>query len=703
MGIMGFLRDRAGLIIVVVIGVALVAFLAGDAVRFGGSFFRGSSTDIGEVAGEKLAYTDFSKNVEVNGKNFQQQSGQGAMTPQITSYIQETTWNQMVSQVILKKEIEKLGIVVGGDEAHDMVQGNNPNQQIVQAFGDPKTGQIDKQRMSSFLTNVTAAKDGDPMKEQWKAFVLQMAEAKKTEKYLALIRNGLYVNSLDAKDDYEAKNKLVNFKYATLPYSSVPDNKVTLTDDDYSAYYNEHKAQFKNTQELRSFEYVSFNASPSKDDSVAIKADVDKLAAAFKTSTNDSLFVQVNADTKSQLIYQHKGQLEPKLDSVMFSAAKGTVYGPYFSNGSYKIAKLVDERVGPDSVKASHILLNPAVEGGVDKAIAKADSLKKLLQSGKPFAELATKFSTDKTSAEKGGALGTFGRGAMVPAFEEAVFNGKAGDIKIITTQFGVHLIKIDEQKGSSKVVKVAIVDKPLQASSKTQSIAYAKAQSFLGSLTKDNFDSEVQKEGLKKMPANDVNGTAASIPGLENAREVVRWAFKADKGDFSDQVFTLGNQYVIPRLTIIKPQGTLSLDVVKKQIEGDVRNEVKAKMLEEKFTAAMGGASSIDQVASKAGAKVLPVQNVVFANPVIPGLSTEYKVVGTLFGSSINKVSKPIQGASGVFVVSVDGFVNPAPFSNAVKLKLQLGQTLTQRSDNQAFDALKDKANVKDYRVKFL
>lgn len=700
---MGFLRDRAGVIIVVVIGVALAAFLVGDAVRYGGSFMHGSANQIGEVAGESLAYDEFSKKADVNTKNFQQQSGQGNITPQITSYIQETTWNQMVSEIILKKEIDRLGLVVGTDEMHDMVQGNNPNQQIVQAFGDPKTGQIDRQRLNMFLNNLSSAKDTDPMKVQWHDFVEQMVEAKKAEKYLALVRNGLYINALDAKDDYEAKNKLVNFKYAQLAYNTIADDKVTLTDDDYSAYYNEHKALFKNDKELRSFEYVSFDASPSKEDSAAIKAQIDKLAADFKTTTNDSLFVQVNADTKAPLTYQRKGQLEPKLDSVMFSAAKGTVYGPYLSNGSYKLAKLVDERTGPDSVKASHILLNPATYGGIDKAQAKADSLKKLIQGGKSFAELAKTFSSDKGSADKGGDLGTFGRGVMVPVFEDAAFNGNKGDLKIVTSQFGVHLIRIDDQKGSSKVVKVAIVDKPLLASNKTQSEAYSKAQNFLSGLTKENFAAEAQKQHLQLRKADDVTGTAGSLPGLDNPREVVRWVFKAEVGDFADQVYTLGNQYIIPHVTEIKPEGVLPLDIVKKQIENPVRNEVKAKQLEEKFKNALNGASSIEQVAQKAGVAAVPIQNVVFANPVIPGQSTEYKVIGTLFGLSVHKLSKPIQGESGVYVVEADGFVNPAPLTNAVRQKEQISQAILQRSDNQVFDALKDKANVKDYRAKFL
>jgi peptidyl-prolyl cis-trans isomerase D len=310
---------------------------------------------------------------------------------------------------------------------------------------------------------------------------------------------------------------------------------------------------------------------------------------------------------------------------------------------------------------------------------------------------MAKMYSIDKQSGDKGGDLGTFGRGAMVPVFDDAVFNSKKGELKIVTSQFGVHLVQVEEQKGSSQVVKVAIVDKPVTASAKTQSAAYSKAQAFLGSLTKDNFDAQAKKAGLTKKTAADINALAYGLPGLENAREVVRWAFKSEKGDFADQVYVIGDQYVIPVLTTIKPKGTLSLDLVKKQIEPAVRNHVKAKLMAEKLQG-----STIDQVAQKAGSKVVPIQNVVLGNPVIPGLSLEYKVVGTIFGLQPNKVSKPIEGQHGVYVVVVDNFINPAPLANATREKEQMSQALVQRSQG-VFDALKDKANVKDYRSKFL
>lgn len=709
MGIMGYLRERMGKILAFFIGFALLAFIISEVVRSGGSFFRDDSNELAVVNGEKVPYDEFNKKLEQNTAQFKQ-SGQN-ISPQITSYIQETTWNQYLSQILLNKEIEKIGIVVGGDESASMVNGNNPDPQIARQFSDPQTGAFDKNKLNQFLSYLQSGKADPTQKQAWTDFLIQLIEAKKATKYMALVTSGLYVNSLEAKDDYEAKNKLVNFKYVTLDYASIPDAKVTLTDDDYNTYYNTHKAEFKNQQDLRSFEYVSFNAAPSKEDSAALKVEVNKLAESFKTSTNDSLFVQINAETKTPVAFQKKGALEPKLDTLMFNAAKGFVYGPYISNGSYKLAKLTDVKTTFDSVKTKHILINPATEGGIDKAIAKADSLKKLIQGGKSFAELALTFSVDKGSGAKGGEIPAFdvngamggGQGQITPEYTNAAFNAHKGDLVVVTSQFGVHLIQIEDQKGSVKVVKVAVVDKPIQASSKTQTIAYSKAQAFLGALTKDNFDAEIKKEGLKKQTAEDVTGVATSLPGLDNARDVVRWAYKAEKGDITDKVFTVGDQYIITRLSQIKPKGLLSLDAVKKQIEPAVRNEVKAKQLNEKFQAALNGSSTIDQVAQKAGSKVVPVQNIVFANPVIPGASIEYKVIGSIFGSQVNKLSKPVNGQQGVYVYVVDGFTNPAALTNNVREKQQIAQTLLQRSEGQILDALKDNANVKDNRAKLL
>jgi len=701
---MGYLRDRMGKIVAGVIGLSLFAFIATEAVKSGGSFFRGDNNELGSVGDEKIPLDKFNAAVDQNLAQFKAQSGQSHTTAQITTYIQENTWNQMVSRAILNKEVDKVGITVGNDETQSMITGPNPNQRVVQTFTDPQTGKFDPQAVINAQTALKSMKDGDPQKEQWSAFVTDLIDSKRAEKYMALVTNGVYINSLDAKDNYEAKNKLANFKYTLLEYSSIADDKVNVTDADYNSYYEEHKNEFKNQQETRAISYVAFNAAPSKADSALAKDQLAKLLPDFIASKDDSLFVQINSETKAPLTWQSKGQLDPKIDSIMFTQNPGFIYGPYQSNGSYKMAKLVSTRTFPDSVKARHILISPSEAGGIEKAHERADSLKKLIESGKGnFAALATTFSFDKSSAVKGGELGTFGRGAMVPEFNDAVFEGKKGDLKIVTTQYGVHIVEIEDQKGSSKVVKVATVDKPLTASSATQSAAYSKAQTYLASVNKDNFDAEATKQGLKVQKADEIQGTASALPGLFEARDLVRWIFKADNNEVGDQVFTAGDQYVVAKVTSIKPKGILTLDLVKDKIKPEVIKQVKGKMLSDKLSAAANGASSIDQVAQKAGSKVLPLQNIVFANPVIPGSSAEYKAIGTVFGLPVNKISKPIAGEQGVYVVVVDGFVNPAPLTNTVREKEQLAGNLMQRAEGQLFEALKDKDNVKDNRAKVL
>lgn len=696
MGIMGFLRNRAGIIIVVAIGVAIVAFLLSDAIRSGQGFIADSQSEVGKVAGESISYKEFNERVEQNSQQFKQQMG--SLNAQMTAYVVENTWNQTVSGVILKKQTEDLGIAVGESELFDLLF-DNPSPQVQQIFSNPQTGVFDR----ATAINSRKSADADPqLKAQWIALEESVQQQRESEKYINLVKNGIYVNSLDAKDDYTNKNKLVNFEYVYKDYASVPDAEVKVTDADYKEYYEQNKYKFKNPTETRTFEYVAFNAAPSKQDTLDAKAKIEKIAEGFRASTNDSLFVAINADTKAPFTYEKKGQLEPALDSVMFNASKGFVYGPYFSNGSFKVAKLLDARVSPDSVKARHILLNPAQEGGMDKALAKADSLKKLIQGGADFGKLAAQYGTDG-SKDKGGDLGTFSRGAMIPAFEDAVFNGSVGQTMVVQTQFGVHVINIEKQIGSSKVVKVAVVDKGLLPSSATEQAAYQKAQSFLSNVSDfKSFEETAQKQGLNKLVGADVTPLQSSLPGLDDARSLVRWVYKAEKGDVSNEIFDIGDKYVVAVVTAIKPEGTLSLEDVKTQIEPDVKRAVQAKVLKASFDKALNGASSLAQVAQKTGTTVTPVENVVFANPVIPGVAQENKVIGTIFGSQPNKLSKAIDGERGVYVFTVKSFTNPAPMTNALRIKEQVQQAMSQQVDAAVFEVLRKKAKVKDYRAKF-
>ncbi|MCF8318938.1 MAG: SurA N-terminal domain-containing protein [Sphingobacteriaceae bacterium] len=701
MGIMGFLRNKAGIIIVGVIGLSIVAFLVSDAIRLGSPFWNANNNIVGEVSGEKINIQDFSAKVEQNSANTKQQMGGAPLNSQMLAYVVDNTWNQTISDMLLSKEITRLGLEVGKIELNDMLSGKTPHPQVIQAFGDPATGKLNLEQLNAFLSNIEKPENVS-MKEQWGNFLISITQDRLSQKYTSLIKNSMYVTNLEAQNEYNLRNKLVNFSYVGLPYNNIPDQQIKLTDEDYETYYKENKYRFNNPEEVRTLEYVVFDASPTSTDSAEISAKITKLSNDFRVSANDSLFVSINSDTKSPIAYVREGQLDPELNVLVFAASKGALVGPVFSNNAYKLAKILDVRLSPDSVTASHILINPTTEGGLDKAKAKADSIKKLIQGGASFSVLAAKYGTDG-SKDKGGSLGTFARGTMIPAFEEAVFNGKTGDLKVITTQFGVHIIKVNAQKGSSKVVKVAVVDKAIATSSKTQQLAYGKATDFLSKASNEkSFDALTAKANFKKQVVPDITANQGSIMGLDNPREIIRWAFAAKEGDVSDRIFELNNQFVIAKLATIKYKGILPLSQLKPQLKELVLTDVKAKKLAEKLTTELEKNNSLPQISKKLNSPVVAIQNVVLANPIIPGIGQENKLVGSIFGSQPGKVSKAIIGENAVYAFTVSGFINPAPLVNTFKQKQQIAQYLLQRSSSDAFKALKTSANIKDNRVKF-
>ncbi|HKG07058.1 MAG TPA: peptidylprolyl isomerase [Pedobacter sp.] len=697
MGLMTFLRNRAGYILIGAIGFAIVAFLVGDAVNVGKPFWAESQKVVGSVDGEEINIDQFGAKVEQSLAQFKQQYG-GAGNAQMQAMAVDNVWQGEVATVLLGKEYARLGLTVSSTELFDLVQGQNPSPLIVQYFGNPQTGTVDRAQV------IKVFKDGakDPnLKQQLNALENEIEKQALQTKYTNLIRNSVYVTTLEANDDYLNRNKLANFKYTGLDYASIPDATVKPSESDYADYYNENKQRFDNPTETRSFEYVSFSISPTKEDTAAIQKQIEKLAVDFKTAANDSLFAAVNSDVKVPYSYLSKGKLDPAVDSVVFNLPAGTFYGPKFSGNSYKLVKVVATRFSPDSVKASHILLDASKLGGVDKAKKLADSLKGLIQKGGSFAELAKQYSEDG-SKDKGGDLGTFARGQMVPEFENAAFDGSVGDLTIVASQFGVHLIKIEKQIGNSKVAKLAYIEKSLAPSNKTRDAAYKKASVFLNEVKDGSFSDLAQKKGYTVGVADKITPTQGFAPGLDNPRQLIRDAYAADKGTVLDQVYQMDNGFVVARLTDIKPKGTLSLEAVKKDIEPLVRNAVKAKLLGEKISKALQGSAGIDQVAQKLGKSATPVQNIVFSNPIIPGLGQENKVVGAVFGAQPGKLSKLIEGESGVYAFVVDGFTNPAPMSNTYKQKETMLQAAGQRSLGAAFQVLQDKSKIKDNRVKF-
>lgn len=698
MGLMTSLRNRAGLVIFV-IGLAIIAFLLGDIINVGTPFWQSSQNEVGSVNGESIDYQTFNAQVDQTNAMYQQQMG-GTVSPQMRGFAVQQVWNQYLTQNLLNQEVSKIGLQVGKDELNSMLFGNNPSPQIVQAFTNPETGQFDRNYLNMV---VEQSKSNPEIQAQWEGLLTNVHDERLNQKYTNLINNSIYTTALEAEYDYNSRNKLANFKYVMLDYASVNDSEINLTDADYKEYYDKNKKAFSNPEETRTIEYALFDAAPTAADSSSVLAEIQKLKTELAESTNDSSFVSIHSETKYPVRFYSKGQISPGLDSVAFTAAAGTVIGPVLNDNTYEIAKVIQVKTSPDSVNASHILLNPVAEGGVDKAQAKADSIVNLLQGGASFTALAVEFSADPGSKDNGGELGTITRG-MIEELDEVLFDGQTGDVKVVTTNYGVHIVKVNRQIGRSPIAKLAILDRAIHPSKETTDAAYSKANEFFSAVTTGDFDQIAKQQNVTILKNERTTAMDNMFSGVEVPRDLIRWAFQADKGQLGERIYESDNHFIVARLAEVQPKGIQSLESVKPLIEPVVKNLVKARMLKEKMNNAINGSSSIDQIGEKLQKNVQSVENVALANPVIPGVAMEGRVVGTLFGLQPNKPSDAIEGKQGVYAVQVVGFSNPSALAGEElqNQQKQLTSTKAQRSWSVILKALQDNAKIVDNRIRF-
>ena len=700
---MNFLRNKAGVVIVFCIGFAIVAFLLGDVVSYGTPFWARSQNQIGSVDGNEIDINEFNFQVDQTTEMYRQQMG-GELNPQMRTWAVEQVWTQFLNRELLSKEIDKIGLNVGRAELNELVSGPRPSMQIVQAFSNPQTGQFDQGQLNMFISQVSTLPANHEATTQWNALLENVVTDQLSAKYNNLVNNSVYVTALEAQDEFVQRNKLASFDYIMLDYASVADEEVTLTDGDFKKYYDENRKLFVNAEETRSIEFVEFDASPVSQDTARVYENIQDLAAQLASSTTDSLFSAVNSDTKYPYMYFRQGTVSPSLDTLLFSAPLGTVVGPVLNNGAFEIAKIIDSKMSPDSVTASHILLDPVMSGGLDQAMNRADSIRRLVQSGESFAALAIQYSVDEGSKINGGELGTFPRGYMVQEFENPVFDARAGDVIVINSQFGVHIVKIENQIGSSRVVKAAIIDKQILSGKETIDAAYNKATNFYSSIENDDLNGKAAADGVETQETGHINARASMLGQTMVKRELIRWAFEAKAGEVSDRIYESENndKYIIAKVTDIRKAGQLPLSAVKDEITPQVRNMVKANKLVADAEQAMSDGGTFAAIAQKLGKNMNTAENVTLANPVIPGVAMEPAVIGTVFGLEINQPSKPVKGNQGVYVVQVHNFVNPEVPTDLSTQKRQMAQVHAQRVWSQMFQALQDNAKIVDNRARF-
>lgn len=695
---MNSMRNRGGLL-VGVIAFAIVAFLAGDVLISGRNIFGSNPSDIGEINGKKVEIQEFQTKLDANIEQYKKSANQQSLDENMTGYLVDQTWNQLVYDEVMKQRIEKSNIKVSPEELFDMIQGANPHPEVRRAFTNPQTGVFDPSQVLNFLKNMDQQDPTGETRKQWLSFEKAIQEERVRQKYMNAVKAGMYVPTAFAKADYMEKNKSIAASYVLIDYTTVSDSAIKVSESDLSNYYNANKYKFKQAENSRSFDYISVDIVPSKEDTLETKKWIDEQYVGLSTSTNDSTYVNLNAETKYNGAYAKRGELPAALDTIMFNKGVGFIYGPYIDGGAYKVAKLIGIKSLPDSVRARHILLPITVSQEATKKTA--DSIKGLIDAGANFAALAMQYSTDGTK-DKGGDLGYFDNKTMVQQFTEFCFNGNKGKRGVVLTQFGYHIIEIVDQKNFNKQITVGVIDRSITPSNSTTQALYSKANTLLSSIESEkDFDNAKLTDGFSKRVADDIKQTDRFVAGIQNPREVLRWAYKAEVGDISP-LFEVGNKYVFARLTKIKDAGTVPMEYIKTELEALVRKEKKAEQLKEKLQTALNGATSIQQVAQKAGAVAANANGITFGFPVIPGVSREPEVIGALFGSEKGKFVGPIAGERGVYVLFIDNVVEALPLPDYSSNKTDQYTMLKSRVDNEFLEGLKKSAKIKDNRILF-
>ncbi|RIJ37681.1 peptidylprolyl isomerase [Pontibacter oryzae] len=700
MALINKIREKSGWA-VGAIAIGLGVFVVGGDLLGPNSRLLGNDANIvGEIAGEEIDYQEFDNVLQQVKADYENRVGRAANEGEL-AMLREQAWNQLIFKIALQKEYDRLGLEVTDEELADMVQGNNIHPAVMQAFTNPQTGEFDRAQVVQYLQNL----DQTGTRDMWVNFEQSIASDRLQSKYANLLSKTVYVTAAEAKNYYQAQNTAASMKVLYVPYFTVSDSAVEVTDAQLKDYYERNKELYK-VEAGRTIEFVTIPVTASKEDSTYYNQEIATITQQFASAPNDSAFVNANSDQPFDGTYRMPGELPEELRKQL-PLQEGKIYGPYTSNGSVALFKVLDAKDAEKSAaKASHILIRP--EGDTpeakDAAKTKAQDVLNQIKGGADFAQMAVQYGTDGT-ASRGGDLGWFPEGQMVPAFDKAIFGFSGTGLlpNLIETEYGYHIVKVTEPKTKSSY-KVASLVRAIEPSETTRDAAYAVADELAGtSGSTEEFRENIAKnKALVKEESSNIGKNQVLVNNLSNARELVRWTYAKDTevGDVSP-VYEINDQFVVATLTGKREKGYAEIKDIKDELTAAVRSEVKAEQIIAKLKGQKG---SLDQIAAAYGpdAMVKTADNVTFASAAIPGLGVEPVAVGKAFGLKPGARTAPFQGEGGVLIVELSN-LTPAPeindFSN---VKEQLRLTRAGRAESNAFEAIKEKADIKDNRVRF-
>ncbi|WP_417856633.1 peptidylprolyl isomerase [Xanthomarina gelatinilytica] len=704
MAVLNKIRQR-GLFLIIVIALALFSFVIGDLFRNTDALVGKSQNIVATINGKDISREDFMQKVEVA----QRQLGPNGTNTQAMNRV----WEQEVRQAVLETQFEELGMTVEKDQMRDLLRTNLANSPEFQN----EAGLFDENKLNEYIANLKET--SAVAYAQWVDYENSIGVNALQQDYFNMVKAGMTGTLAEGKLEHMLESETVDIKYVQIPYTSIPDSTVSVSKSEISSYINKHKKQYE-VEATRDIRYVEFKEAATVEDENNIKQDLANLLKdqvvynevtknndtikGFATVTNHKVFVNSNSDIKFEDRFKFKSDLPASVADTIFNMNVGDVYGPYKDGNYFKLTKVIAAIQMPDSVKARHILIpyvgaasaQPDVTQSKEQAKKTADSLLSVLKKdNSKFGEFVSTYSSDQGSVANGGSYDYFTYNTMVPEFRDYVFQNNVGDMDVVETVYGYHIIEVEGQKNKQRAIKVATVAREIEPSETTINQVFRDASNFEIAIEKGDFEAVAKEKDLAVRPVNGIKVLDENIPGLGNQRAMVRWAFEegTEVGDYKR--FNLNGGYAIVQVTATNAAGLMNTEQASVTALPAIRKEKKAALIKDRISA-----TTVEDVAAAENQTVKTALAINMKNPTISGAGKEGLVVGTAFGLKEGETSKLIEGEKGVYMVQVTK-KTPAPeLDNYQGFANQVGTSKMNNVNTKLYNALKEASDIEDNRA---
>ena len=706
MAILNSIRKR-GVFLIIIIALALFSFILADVIRNGGFSSEKSLTTVATINGESLTRYIFMKQVEITQRNL----GENGTTAQAMNMV----WDRELRNVLQQQQYDALGLTAQKEQLEEALRmglASNPT------FQDAD-GIYSALKVQEYIANVKAT--NPTAYQQWLDYENNLKSGALQTTYYNMIKAGMRSTLSEGEQEYRYQNDKINMQYVYVPYTSIPDADVSVTDSEIEAYIRNNAADYEQTPQV-DVQFVSFSEAPSDTDIADAEAAITSLLKdrevynsninatetlkGLENTQDYQNFINDNSDVPFQDRYFFKSDIPEAIAEDLFATPLNGIYGPYKLGDNNNISKVIGITQMPDSVQSRHILIryqgsfraSDAITRSKEDAKSMADSIARVLKRNKKkFEALAKTLSDDKSNSDKGGDLGYAGPGKMTKEFNDFIFDNKTGTLGVVETEFGFHVVEVQEQKNKQKAMKFATLSKEIEASEKTLNEVFANASRFELAAQKGDFSQIAKQQELALKPVNKIGPLDATIPGVGNNRSIVNWAFGEDVSVTDVKRFSILDGYVVVQLTRKSPKGLMSIAEASALVMPKLRNGLKAKQI----MATISG-DDLDAIASSRGITLQNATAITMAAPTIPGAGAEPEVVGAAFAKAAGETTSLIAGEKGVFIVRVTAVNNAPALENYASFANQLNSAATPAVNTKVYQALKNAAEIEDNRANF-